>query len=223
MFYRHLLRHENKKSKQLLTKKNMTTPSRPYSAEEELRELSFQYIIDAHQFAKQAEILLDDTSLTRSCEYHIGYLSKISVMLYMSIECSLKSMICTSHVGEVPHSVYWKRIRPASHFFTKLTAEITGFTSKIDDSTLEGKLNQLATADVSERYCLEVTSASNLLGDFNIDESDLNDQIQENRKLLDTAKQLRQKVWDLRKDEFDGHRTLPPNKVKAVLKRIKTK
>ena len=221
MFYRHLLRHENKKSKQ--HSKNMTTPSRPYSDEEELRELSFQYIIDAHQFAKQAEILLDDTSLTRNCEYHIGYLSKISVMLYMSIECSLKSMICTSHVGEAPHSVYWRRIRTASHFFTKLTAEITDFSSKIGDSSLEAELNQLATADVSERYCLEVTSASNLLGDFNIDESDLNDQIQENRKLLDTAKQLRQKVWNLRKDEFDGHRALPPNKVKAVLKRIKTK
>jgi len=201
----------------------MTYPIREYTPDEELRELSFQYIIDAQQFATQATVLLDANSLVRNCEYHIGYLSKIAVTLYMSIECSLKSLICASHIGETPHSVYWKRIRPASHFFKKLKAEIPNFSALINSPSIEAAIDRLSEAEVSERYCLEISSESDLLGSFNIDSTKLTEEIEALRGIVDTALQLRQIAWDFRATAFDGHRTLPPHLVKAVLKKIKTK
>jgi hypothetical protein len=204
-------------------RKAMTTTTKPYSDAEKLRELSFQYIIDAYQFVDQAEILLNHESLSGNCKCHIGYISKISVMLYMSIECSLKSMICGSHLGESPRFVYWEKIRKGRHNFEQLISEIDDFSAKINDSSLESELKRLSSSDVSERYCIEVSSASGLLGDFNLDESDLDGLVKENKNLFTTAKSLSKKVWALRQSEFKGHRTLPPSEVKTVLKEIKTK
>lgn len=201
----------------------MTYPIREYTVEEELRELSFQYITDGHQFAKQAGVLLQDAGVVRNCEYHIGYLSKIAVTLYMSIECSLKALVCATHIGEDPHSVYWNRIRPASHSFNKLIGEISNFSAVVNDAQLEASIDRLSDAEVSERYCFEISSESDLLSSCNIDPDKLAQEIAEVREILKTAIQLRQIVWDFRKAAFDGHRTLPPHLVKGVLKKIKTK
>lgn len=132
-------------------------------------------------------------------------------------------MICTSHTGEAPHSVYRNRIRPAGHSFTKLLSEIPDFSIKISDSKLEGELNRLMTAEVSERYCFEISSESDLLKEFNINDTKLDEKIEEARQLHKTTKTLRQRVWDVRKNAFKGLRTLPPHLVKDVLQRIKTK
>ena len=195
----------------------------PYSHEEELRELSFQYLIDGHQFSQQAGVLLADGELMRQCQYHVGYLSKISVTLYMAIECSLKSMICIAHIGEPPHTVYWKRIRPAGHSFTKLLKEIPDFATQVSDTSLDAELKRLTSAEISERYCLEISSESDLLGNINIDDAKLEEKVKEANDLHLTARSLRQKVWDLRKVAFEGRRTLPPHLVKEVLQRIKSK
>jgi hypothetical protein len=201
----------------------MSHAIRPYTDDEKLRELSFQYLTDGHQFLQQAGVLLDDHELTRHCQYHIGYLSKISVTLYLSIECSLKSMICSAHIGEAPRSVYWKRIRPAGHSFAKLVKEIPDFATQVSDTSLEAELNRLMSAEISERYCFEVSSESDFLGEMKIDDARLVEKIDEAKQLHGTARTLRQKVWDVRKVAFDGHRTLPPRLVKEVLQRIKSK
>lgn len=196
---------------------------RPYSHEEELRALSFQYAIDAHQFAKQAEIILADNNLFTDCQYHLGYLSKVSVTLYMSIECSLKSLICATHIGEDPHSVYWSHIRSSSHSFEKLKNKIPNYSAVIGNAGLENEIDRLTSADVSERYCLEISSESDLLSDFNIDEDKLTESIEATRTLLRTAKEIYKIAWSFRGKAFENHRTLPPDLVKSILQRIKTK
>lgn len=195
----------------------------PYSKEESLRELSFQYIIDAYQFCQQAETLLEDANLVNRCEYHIGYLKKISVTLYMSIECSLKSMICACHVNEDPHSVYWKKIRPAGHSIQKLRQEISSFSADLKDPTLEKEINQLSAAEVSERYCVEVSSEEERSSDERVDLAKLNLRIEQVRHLLDTANKLRKNIWGFRSIAFDSCRVLPRELVKDALKKIKTK
>ena len=185
--------------------------------------MSWQFIIDAHQFALQADILLSHPELVRNCQYHIGYLSKIGVMLYMSIECSLKSLICATHLTDPPKSTYWNKIRKGGHSFADLASKIPNFSTVLNDTQVENELNRLSSTSVSERYCLDVSSESDLLGGFNIDDAALADKITEIRALHATASSIEAIVRGIRKTAFDGHRVLHPAAVKPALQGIKTK
>lgn len=193
-----------------------------YSDAEKLRELSVQYIYDAHQFCTQAEVLLTDDQLKSHTIRHHSYLNKIMVTLYMSIECSLKSMVCISHRTEAPADVYKNRIRRAGHDFSHLRSHVDDFSSRLGDSSLEAELDALADSKVSDRYCLEISSESDHLSDFNIDDDEVDTMIETAKELLGTAKALSKKVWELRKDAFSQDRVVAPREVKAILREIKT-
>ena len=195
----------------------------PYSKQEEIRELSFQYITDAFQFARQAEILLDDGRLKNLSEYHLGYLGKIDVLLYMSIECSLKSLVCIAHINEDPQAMYWRRIRKSSHHFDKLLALIPDFDKIVDAKSLVAKVRALGRPDVSERYCLEISAVSDSLKNFNVGAKELKKEIEKTRTLLATALSLREKIWKYRATALKNFRTLPPHEVKPRLQRILAK
>ena len=199
------------------------TIKKKYTPTEELRELSSQFIIDAHQFALQADILLSNSGLIRHCQYHIGYLSKIGVMLYMAIECSLKSLICATHLTDPPNMTYWNKIRKGGHSFADLANKIPDISSVLNDTQVVNELNRLSSTSVSERYCLDVSSESDLLGGININDAALADKITEIRALHATASRLEEIVRGIRKAAFDGHRVLHPSAVKPALQGIKKK
>jgi len=180
----------------------------PYTPREELRELSFQYCIDSYQLRDQASILLDSPSLEQRCKYHIGYLSKINVLLYMSIECALKSLVCAANLTELPKDIYWNRIRRSSHKIDPLLSNIPTVDSLISDTQLLLEIKRLASSEVSERYCVEVSSESDLMDGFNIDSEKLQDCLSDTRKILEVATRLEAIASNFRTKAFASDRVL---------------
>lgn len=192
----------------------------PYSQAELLRELSFQYITDAYQFHHQASVLLAGKELCNKCKYHIGYLRKIDVLLYMSVECSLKALLCVEYIDKPPEEVYWDVIRKKGHRIDRLLDSLSGLSSVLDDDTLESTIRGLANVEVSERYCFEVAAESQFHDGFSIDDTALDELVHGTQQLATIAERARDKTWHYRQNALKCHRTLAPAAVHEAMRQI---
>jgi len=191
------------------------------SEKELIRELSFQYKIDAWQFLDHAKVILSQgEKLKHDINYHVGYLFKINVMLYMSIECSLKALICATCQNLSPYDIYWKRIRNNGHDLNDKIKQIKKFSAIVGDSKLEARIKDFSKKQVKDRYCVEVAAESPLMDDLALDPKCFRKELVQTKCLYRTAKKLLSKTDKFALASFKDVDVLHPKVVRAALNEL---
>jgi len=122
------------------------------------RHLSHSYFTDSEQLLHRAVKSLEDPLSLRT-----SYRGKIATDLIMSIECALKSLLCTSSPDSETVKELYSRLLGFSHHLTKLADALVSRSVTVPDGA-KPALDEIYPVGVRLRYALD-TFTEIALGD----------------------------------------------------------